>query len=1159
MTTYPIFTVTNLASTAGVNTHWNFSPTWYKSGATQTGSAANPAVISLMLDAGWTVWRQRLSGTNPTELSAMSALSPQYRVIGAVGDMASSKTEVQTTISNLAALCRTAGRTFVYAVLCPNEPNAHGGGTWPGHVKTFAGWCREALDGETWPSGVKPLLGGPGLKHNGVPYDDDITAMAAQHLEVECDIGDFHCYDGSPGPGVRVTGNDDNGNLVAGLTFGTDSKVSKAQYELFRARRIYNSTSFPMFHSEFGWTTDQTINATAANDVVESYLRWYQLGVAASTIYEAIDEWPYALKDNGDPDPAEGQFGAYVVNPAGSPANSPGAKPIYNSIRTLLTYSGSADFSVIGSLVDIGSTVPDCGRFAFSRNDGTFDLYLTKEVETTIRLVLDPAWAVEGGTLSSGHYDLTISGTWSKFHIVQTGAAGGANLGGEGTLTLSATYGVLGSVAFSSEGLLIPTGGGINYFDTAALGGGGTQTLVGVPKFSDGGVLGGGGQLTLAGVSSQDGFSSTGGGTLTLFGRINYTGTCALGATGLLTGTAGGGSSAEGGSTTFGVNFALDACSGQADITGGIGVGEGFNISYVASGENSSYRFFGPTTQENLAKKGIWSWYSLPKGLSVLRSTITHRFELHPYPTMDQLNAAGREGVDYFLGGRDYEVGRAIAAELVESGFSVTGFQGFGITWAGDALQDEVYVSTFSDGLSSVGVGFWRSDQTVEDAILLDPVAPNTHGWAKFHITDLVPDTTYYHQTYDGISGGFVGTANKLKTLRPPGDLGSGITKIAPFCCKQSPLGNQAAFVDMASWVPDRTIDLGDMGYPDYLSTDITTHMDNWSEQLRDPGMQIVMALGCNDYIISDHDDNGSGKSNLPPGDDGGITLANLEAWQEVVPARFEATDGRDRGRFVEIEGHVAFFKPDTRSPDRTDPSNKHDHKNPHNPDSKMLGDAQLGRLLDGIDAAVTAGCAVGVFYTDPAWAGTSDNPIPVSEGDKWPSFIYQRDQIGGYAAGNAYVGGTYSGRVPLGILPLFVVHGDDHALKQDDGTSDTHGHASIGVGPVWQNLHSKYLDQVQWSYPTGADGDSDSGDHSSQRNAAHYQRLTIYDNVDTDVSDLGEVVIVAEARDCTPPTTPGKPKNIPANTPLTVHTLTKHYRYDGGLGAIFAPDWIEV
>lgn len=428
--------------------------------------------------------------------------------------------------------------------------------------------------------------------------------------------------------------------------------------------------------------------------------------------------------------------------------------------------------------------------------------------------------------------------------------------------------------------------------------------------------------------------------------------------------------------------------------------------------------------------------------------------------------------------------------------------------WAGDATQTTVEVSGYTGDLATESVGLATSlAAAMSSPTLYTAGQHGAGGFNKWSVTGLTAGTVYYHQlTKDGAA---YGPIQKFKTLRP---VGTPCTiKVAAGSCKQSSPASTAAFLDMAAWAPDRVMNLGDMGYPNYLSTDRYTHERNFAGQLVDPAMQLIQAVGAVDYITSDHDVNGSGSSNAQNFNDP-ISATNLIAWGEAVPARLEDTRFPKRARYrAEVEGRVRFVKLDTRSQDKSDnTATSHDVT-----DSTltMLGATQLAWVQGQINAAQTAHQLV-VLWTDPAWNGKKADviplppPIPTSYADKWPSYQYERDLISDYAAARA--------------VTLFIVHGDSHGLQQDDGTNEKNGFAVVCAGPWHQNCHAHYQASYQWTYPAGM---TEGGTGGVTRNAMMWQRLTFADNGTT-------ITVTAEARECTP--------KIVGSTPTTVRTMTK-------------------
>ena len=75
-----------------------------------------------------------------------------------------------------------------------------------------------------------------------------------------------------------------------------------------------------------------------------------------------------------------------------------------------------------------------------------------------------------------------------------------------------------------------------------------------------------------------------------------------------------------------------------------------------------------PVSVGDASRYGMWSRYAIEVGQSVVR--IGGILVLHPYPSSDELRPLA-EGVDFFLGGRTYEVSALTAAELTAAGFTI--------------------------------------------------------------------------------------------------------------------------------------------------------------------------------------------------------------------------------------------------------------------------------------------------------------------------------------------------------------------------------------------------------------------------------------------------------------------------------------------------------
>jgi phosphodiesterase/alkaline phosphatase D-like protein len=409
--------------------------------------------------------------------------------------------------------------------------------------------------------------------------------------------------------------------------------------------------------------------------------------------------------------------------------------------------------------------------------------------------------------------------------------------------------------------------------------------------------------------------------------------------------------------------------------------------------------------------------------------------------------------------------------------------------WAGDATQETVRITSYTGDLpagTELRLRVVAADGTAKAA---QPArGSDSSHFTRWSVDGLAADTAYRYQLRL-LDGTRYGPTYTFRTLRPIGQPCT-IT-IAVGGCK--PEGAHAhAFRDIVKWAPDRVMNLGDMGYPQGLTTDPATHKLNWARQVVDPSLQLIQARGCVDYIASDHDT--TGNLNNPPDLGNPISAANLLAWAEMVPARMDDTRHIPLARYrSEVEGHVRFVKLDTRNQER---SNVLDGRRPDDPTSTMLGAHQLRWLERQIDAAAQGGEFLCLF-TDPGWYGVAARKggrIMRSNSDKWIAYLHERDYI------TRYLNDAYAAQGKS--LNAMVVSSDTHALQQDDGRHRYYPLASVVCGPFDNHVHAldAFQHAYQWTYPASFEGEP----HMQM-----YQRLTFAE------AD-GALTVTAQAMDCT-------------------------------------------
>jgi len=86
--------------------------------------------------------------------------------------------------------------------------------------------------------------------------------------------------------------------------------------------------------------------------------------------------------------------------------------------------------------------------------------------------------------------------------------------------------------------------------------------------------------------------------------------------------------------------------------------------------------FTPPTAKQPIdSSDRLLRWFSLDVGQSVVKKDGT--YQVMPFPWIGELQAAGDEGTDWFLGGRTYEITDATADALEADGFTTDRTSGY--------------------------------------------------------------------------------------------------------------------------------------------------------------------------------------------------------------------------------------------------------------------------------------------------------------------------------------------------------------------------------------------------------------------------------------------------------------------------------------------------
>lgn len=361
----------HLRDGAGANTHFCFTPSVYA-----VDGVPNPHIIAMIKDLGVGFIRERWWPQNKAQQKAFASLAEAG--VGFylfVGDIGATVAEVRAEV---ALLAQSPIASSVIAVCGANEPNSHGGSSWPGHVTDL----QQAIYTEVF---NQPALAdhvavvGPSLKHNVPNVDADYQAVKAAGIQRWCDVGDFHFYPGNTGPILN-------------------------EEEAERAGQAYGEMS--LWHSETGWTEADTNRDMSGRFSVETYLRNHLTGIVGTIIYGLADEGEYV-------EGREGMFGMMEAVKA---------KPAYEKVRTLLaTKDGAQEFP--GSLGDTASGVPtDTEAVVTSEGNDKWTVYLLKQKQANATLILPSNLSADTGTLSRGaggnkRYGIKLSQTMTVVQV----------------------------------------------------------------------------------------------------------------------------------------------------------------------------------------------------------------------------------------------------------------------------------------------------------------------------------------------------------------------------------------------------------------------------------------------------------------------------------------------------------------------------------------------------------------------------------------------------------------------------------------------------------------------------------------------------------------------------------------------------------------------
>lgn len=429
------------------------------------------------------------------------------------------------------------------------------------------------------------------------------------------------------------------------VTSGTDATAegalpaSPSAGDIHIAFVLHASSSATITTPASGWTELTTISPTDFS--AHAYYRLWQSGDTTTPT------WTWS----------SGGWVVEIVRYGGVDTTT----PVNIDLATKTT--GTANTITLGSITP---TVNDCMIVGFANADasGSGRTY-TQSGAMTERLdeVTSTHWhAVADEQLSGGSgtpvsRDFTIAGTaqdlagWLIALAPATGGGTTHQLASTGSGTTTGSAALTGTLAVASTGTGTTTGSAA-LTGTLALSASGSGATSGSAALTStlqlsatgSGITGGSAAIDIVGTSTTHQLTATGSGT--------SGGSAALGLIGALSAS---GTGLTGGSASLTLQGSLSA-SGASQSGGSV------DLTFV------TFTFSPPTHEEPMwTNKRPLNYYRITESSSIVRVNGVLTTIRHPRP--DQIAAAGVEGVDYFLGGREYVVTGGVLAELISAGY----------------------------------------------------------------------------------------------------------------------------------------------------------------------------------------------------------------------------------------------------------------------------------------------------------------------------------------------------------------------------------------------------------------------------------------------------------------------------------------------------------
>lgn len=307
------------------------------------------------------------------------------------------------------------------------------------------------------------------------------------------------------------------------------------------------------------------------------------------------------------------------------------------------------------------------------------------------------------------------------------------------------------------------------------------------------------------------------------------------------------------------------------------------------------------------------------------------------------------------------------------------------------------------------------TDEAFPSPILSGAVA-SSGRIARFHVSGLSPDTTYYCAVRDR---GVIDAATIGRFTTPPASGSASFRSAFAGDCGTGT--NHAVFPQIVAKDPLFFIHLGDLHYENIGTNSVSAYLAAYDAAQAPANPAALLREVPTLYMWDDHDFGQNDSHGGSAGRD-----AACEAYRIRVPhPPLVETETTGAVYFTHRVGRVLFIVTDQRSR----ASNK---TATDNSGKTILGSAQKA-WLKGILAAPANSDTLFVWVCSRVWGGA-----PASGADHWGGFTTERTELADYIKANC------PGR-------LIVLSADMHSLAIDDGTNHDFATGGGGATPTFQ------------------------------------------------------------------------------------------------------------